>query len=47
MHSKIMVVDGVWANVGSANLDNRSLGINEEVNLVVYDPACRELVSHT
>jgi len=37
MHSKVMVVDGVWANIGSANLDNRSLGINEEVNLVVYD----------
>ena len=37
MHSKAMVVDGVWANVGSANLDNRSLAINEELNLVVYD----------
>lgn len=37
MHAKAMVVDGVWANVGSANLDKRSLAINEEVNLVVYD----------
>jgi len=37
MHTKAMVVDGVWASVGSANLDSRSLGINEEVNLVVYD----------
>ena len=37
MHSKIMVVDGVWASIGSANLDNRSLAINEELNLVVYD----------
>ena len=37
MHSKAMVVDSVWANVGSANLDNRSLAINEELNLVVYD----------
>ena len=32
-----MVVDGVWATVGSANLDYRSLAINEEINLVVYD----------
>lgn len=32
-----MVVDGVWATVGSANLDYRSLAINEELNLVVYD----------
>jgi cardiolipin synthase len=37
MHSKAMVVDGVWATVGSANLDYRSLAINEEINLVVYD----------
>jgi cardiolipin synthase A/B len=37
MHAKAMVVDGVWATVGSANLDYRSLAINEEINLVVYD----------
>jgi len=37
MHSKAMVVDGIWATVGSANLDYRSLAINEEINLVVYD----------
>ena len=39
MHTKAMVVDGVWATVGSANLDYRSLAINEELNLVVYDTA--------
>ena len=32
-----MIVDGVWATVGSANLDNRSFAINSELNLVVYD----------
>ena len=37
MHTKAMVVDGIWATVGSANLDYRSLAINEELNLVVYD----------
>ena len=37
MHAKAMVVDGIWATVGSANLDYRSLAINEEINLVVYD----------
>jgi len=36
MHTKAMVVDGIWATVGSANLDYRSLAINEELNLVVY-----------
>ncbi len=39
MHAKAMVVDGIWATVGSANLDYRSLAINEELNLVVYDTA--------
>jgi len=37
LHSKTMTVDGVWATVGSANLDNRSLALNEEINLVIYD----------
>jgi cardiolipin synthase len=37
MHAKAMVVDGIWATVGSANFDNRSAAINEEINLVVYD----------
>ncbi len=38
LHSKTMVVDGVWATVGSTNLDNRSFALNDEVNLVIYDP---------
>ena len=37
LHAKTMVVDGEWATVGSTNLDNRSFGLNDEVNLVVYD----------
>jgi cardiolipin synthase len=32
-----MVVDGEWATVGSTNLDHRSFGLNDEVNLVAYD----------
>jgi cardiolipin synthase len=39
LHAKTMVVDGVWATLGSANLDNRSFAMNEELNLVIYDPA--------
>jgi cardiolipin synthase len=38
LHSKTMVVDGVWATVGSTNLDNRSLALNDELNLIVYSP---------
>jgi cardiolipin synthase A/B len=39
LHSKTMVVDGIWATVGSTNLDNRSFALNEELNLTIYDPA--------
>lgn len=38
MHAKTLVADGVWATVGSVNLDNRSLRLNEEWSLVVHDP---------
>ena len=37
LHSKTMVIDGVWATIGSTNLDNRSFALNEELNLVIYD----------
>jgi cardiolipin synthase len=37
MHAKTLVVDGVWVNVGSMNLDNRSLRLNEESALIVQD----------
>ncbi|MFZ5659053.1 MAG: cardiolipin synthase [Pseudomonadota bacterium] len=36
MHVKAMVVDGVWSSIGSANFDNRSFAINNEMNLNVY-----------
>ena len=36
-HCKYFLVDGCWASVGSANLDNRSLSLNEEANLNVLD----------
>ncbi len=39
LHSKTMVVDGVWATIGSTNFDNRSFALNEELNLTVYDVA--------
>jgi cardiolipin synthase len=36
-HSKVMLVDGCWAFVGSANWDPRSLRLNFEFNLECYD----------
>ncbi|MBO6634248.1 phospholipase D-like domain-containing protein [Parvibaculum sp.] len=35
-HSKMMTVDGMWAMVGSANWDDRSLRLNFEFNLECY-----------
>jgi cardiolipin synthase len=37
MHSKSMVVDGMWSSIGSMNFDNRSVSFNEESNLVALD----------
>jgi cardiolipin synthase len=35
MHAKVMVVDGIWSMFGSANFDNRSLELNDELNIAV------------
>jgi cardiolipin synthase len=38
MHTKSMIVDSIWSMVGSANFDNRSLELNDEMNIAVSDP---------
>ncbi|HVL59217.1 MAG TPA: VTT domain-containing protein, partial [Burkholderiaceae bacterium] len=35
MHSKLMIVDDQWLRVGSANLSNRSMGIDSECDLLI------------
>jgi cardiolipin synthase A/B len=42
LHAKVMTVDGFVANIGSANLNRRSIALDEEVNLVALD---RELTA--
>jgi cardiolipin synthase A/B len=37
IHAKILIVDGLWSVVGSTNFDNRSFGLNDEVNLAARD----------
>ena len=39
LHAKVAVVDGVWATVGSSNLDPLSLLLAREANVVVHDAA--------
>jgi cardiolipin synthase len=37
LHSKTMTIDRELALIGSANLDRRSLDLNFEINMIVYD----------
>lgn len=46
MHAKAVIADGVWSIVGSANFDNRSLELNDEINIGVADAdLARQLTS--
>jgi cardiolipin synthase len=36
-HSKVMMVDDLFTTIGSTNFDNRSFGINDEVNVNILD----------
>ena len=36
-HSKLVSIDGKWAYVGSSNLDSRSLRLNFEIDLEIFD----------
>lgn len=42
IHTKTMIVDGLWSVVGSSNFDYRSFGINDEVNLAARDAGIAE-----
>jgi cardiolipin synthase len=37
MHVKTLVIDGAWSMFGSANFDNRSLELNDELNVATHD----------
>ena len=44
LHAKVLQVDADWATVGTANMDYRSLFINDELVLVLREPdACAAL----
>lgn len=42
MHVKAVVIDGTLNIFGSANFDNRSFELNDELNIAVFDPALAE-----
>jgi cardiolipin synthase len=37
IHAKVLCIDDLWVVIGSTNFDNRSFGINDEVNLAMRD----------
>ncbi len=37
IHAKTMMIDELWSVVGSTNFDNRSFGLNDEINLAARD----------
>ena len=45
-HSKLMIVDGCWVLLGSANWDARSLRLNFEYNLECYDEELAARLDH-
>ncbi len=36
-HCKIVIVDDVWTSIGSTNIDERALRLNDEANINFYD----------
>jgi cardiolipin synthase len=46
-HTKLLVVDGIYAQIGSANLDPRSLRLNFEIAVEIFcAETCRPLVRY-
>ena len=45
-HTKIMVVDGEWSLIGSANWDTRSFRLNFELCMEVYDHQIAQALQH-
>jgi cardiolipin synthase len=38
-HTKCLLIDGAWSVIGSTNIDSRSFGLNDEVNVAISDAA--------
>jgi cardiolipin synthase len=46
-HTKLIVIDGCYAQIGSANIDPRSLRLNFEIAVEVYDETvCAQLAKY-
>lgn len=41
-HSKVLLIDDIICDIGTANFDKRSLFLNSEINCLIYDRRCIE-----
>jgi cardiolipin synthase A/B len=46
LHSKTITIDGNWSLIGTANFDSRSMLLNFEVGVAVYDPRIAAALEH-
>lgn len=46
LHSKMMIIDDWLLHTGSANLSNRSMGLDSECDLAIEGPRARPVVEH-
>lgn len=46
-HAKVIVIDGEFCDIGSANMDYRSIHINFEINCFIYDQVFIQEVEET
>ena len=47
LHAKVITIDGIWAHIGSSNLDNRSIALNDEINASIqHTTVAAELEQH-
>ena len=44
-HSKLITVDGAWSYIGSSNIDPRSLRLNFELDVEMYDRNLAQQIS--
>ena len=44
-HTKLLAVDGYYCQIGSANLDARSLRLNFELNMEVFNPDVHDQIT--
>jgi cardiolipin synthase A/B len=47
LHAKVITIDGIWAHVGSSNFENRSMALNDEINVSIqHTTVVAELERH-